>query len=438
MNLSFIKKIDFLKILFLIAVSAIFFMYSTSYYHNCFPNCYAWKEMMIKWCDGEIVRRGLLGTVFYALEPAISIRYSAPFLNYISIIACAFIIYGYLVKLGLPKWLLFSIIFSPALILFNLHPTLVLKKDIVIIVGCLLILIMIKVYWRSISRKKIICLKDNIVFMLVYCYLFSFFLLCFEAFVVFVPFITIFTLYTIANYFSLGSAIKVSVSLCVISFALFGLLTLPYIGDETLVAKIVMDWHSLYPELRVFIDGLTTVRGVADPLAFMMMGTEQYKEYYSHVSASTNFYELFVVYLFMLLPIVVIYKLKLVNLNFSPNISCCMNRHKLLFSFCVLVSIHFPLLLSLVAFDYGRWVVFSFYLIIFFLVFFTKKNVNVVYSWNCCLNIICWIVSVLYVIIWMPHHWVGDGCLISFGNFELFKNLCVFYSNFDYTILSFK
>ena len=78
-GLFFFKKIDLLKCFYIFCVSAVFYMYVSNYLHNCFPNCYAWKEMMIKWCDGEIVRRGLLGTVFYALEPAISIRYSAPF-----------------------------------------------------------------------------------------------------------------------------------------------------------------------------------------------------------------------------------------------------------------------------------------------------------------------------------------------------------------------
>ena len=54
-------------------------------------------------------------------------------------------------------------------------------------------------------------------------------------------------------------------------------------------------------------------------------------------------------------------------------------------------------------------------------------------SSNVLSSAICLFVSILYVIAWKPHHWAGGGFLISFGDFDLFKNLFVFYSNFNYT-----
>ena len=70
---------------------------------------------------------------------------------------------------------------------------------------------------------------------------------------------------------------------------------------------------------------------------------------------------------------------------------------------------------------------------VFFVCFFTEKNQAVSFRQSYLSSAICWFVSILYVIAWMPHHWAGEGFLISFGNFDLFKNLFVFYSNFNYT-----
>ena len=434
MNLSFIKKIDFLKILFLIAVSAIFFMYSTSYYHNCFPNCYAWKEMMIKWSDGDFVRRGLLGTVFYALEPTIPIKFSAVFFNYVCVLFCSYVIYYNLHKLDLPKWIFVSIIFSPSLILFNLHPTLVLRKDIVSIAGCLLILILIKFYWDRISlKRKTISIKDCFVFILIYCYVFSFILLCFEVFIVFVPFLSLYTFYVMTRNFSIRLAVKVSLLIGVISFFLFFALTIPYVGDEVVVSKIVMDWYHLYPNLRVFVDGLTKVNSPPDPFTFLMMTPEQYKNHYLYINSITNYFELVLVYILMIVPLSLMIKFKLVCVALPLNIDFWVRKHKIVSLLVVLVTVHFPILLSLVAFDYGRWLVLSFYLMVFFVCFFTEKNQAVSFRQSYLSSAICWFVSILYVIAWMPHHWAGEGFLISFGNFDLFKNLFVFYSNFNYT-----
>lgn len=129
------KKIDLLKIVFLLTITSVFYMYSNLYYVNCFPNCYALKELMIKWSHGEMIRRGLFGSFFYWLEPNFPIKYSATIIIYSCLIICSNYIYNCLKRLSLPVWLFISILFSPALFLFNLHPSLVYKKDIIAIAG---------------------------------------------------------------------------------------------------------------------------------------------------------------------------------------------------------------------------------------------------------------------------------------------------------------
>lgn len=73
------KNQNFLYCLLIIIITIFFYMYVVNYL-NSFPNNYAWKDLMIKWTDEEIVRRGLLGSVFFAFDSIVSIKYLAPFL----------------------------------------------------------------------------------------------------------------------------------------------------------------------------------------------------------------------------------------------------------------------------------------------------------------------------------------------------------------------
>lgn len=143
-------------------------------YLNSFPNNYAWKDLMIKWTDEEIVRRGLLGSVFFAFDSIVSIKYLAPFFVYLSFIISSFVIFNRLRILLLPSWLLVCVLFSPALFLFNLHPTLVVRKDIFVILGCILLLLITKKIWNVESKnfnKRILLY----IYLFVYICLYTFF-----------------------------------------------------------------------------------------------------------------------------------------------------------------------------------------------------------------------------------------------------------------------
>ena len=427
MILSFLKKIDFLKIFCVITIISIFYMYASAYYYECFPNCYAWKEMMIKWCDGEIIRRGLLGTIFYALEPTISIKYSATILNFVCIIFCFCSIYNSLKKLNLPKWLLFAIVMSPALILFNLHSNLVLKKDIIAITGCLITMNYIRYYWENKLNDGEINLKTAAIFVLTYTYIFTLFLLCYEVFVVFIPLTLLFTFHIIAkkNYFKF--ALKITTILALISFIVFVTLTIPYAGDESIAIRIAKDWAQLYPKLFIFANALTDVKGPPDPLAFLMMEPTQYKNYYIYISSITKYYELLIIYVLMVLPLFFIIKASMLKIDVSERVKTIINNKKKILVFTILLVTHFPLLLSLVAFDYGRWLVFTNYGMIIFICYFTKSRDRQIFK-SKVLTCICWLLSIVYVVCWKPHHWAP--MLIQFFDLSLFESLLNYYSNF--------
>ena len=101
----------------------------------------------------------------------------------------------------------------------------------------------------------------------------------------------------------------------------------------------------------------------------------------------------------------------------------------------------FPLILSVVAFDYGRWLIFCFYLMIFFLGLFTKRNKNLNSKnkkFSLFLLLLIWCATFVYLVTWQPYHWAGDeGHLINMNEYYVFSNLYYFYSNMSNLFLIF-
>lgn len=430
--LSFLKKIDLLKIVFLLTITSVFYMYSNLYYVNCFPNCYAWKELMIKWSHGEMIRRGLLGSFFYWLEPNFPIKYSATIIIYSCLIICSNYIYNCLKRLSLPVWLFISILFSPALFLFNLHPSLVYKKDIIAIAGTVILLSYINYYWNHHVRQNNNLQNSVIVFCLIYMYIYTFFLLCYEVIFVFVPFICMYAIYIISMHHQIKIAIKISVFLCFISAFLFLFFTILYIGDQEIVLKILGDWSIIYPNLKL---------GQVDPFDFLMMNNENLKVWHHYIWERSKLWELVLVYILMILPLIIIYKMKLVTICIHEGIKNAHNKHYYILMAVVLLSVHFPLILSVVAFDYGRWLIFCFYLMIFFLGLFTKRNKNLNSKnkkFSLFLLLLIWSATFAYLVTWQPYHWAGDeGHLINMNEYYIFSNLYYFYSNMSNLFLIF-
>ncbi len=424
----FLKKIDFIKYVFLFIITAVFFMYASLYYYNCFPNCYAWKEIMIKWSDGEIVRRGLLGTFFYSLEPYVPVKYSATIVIYICLMICCTCIYNHLKTLRLPFWLFIAIIFSPALFMFSMHYTLLYKKDLIILAACVVVLSFINFYWAKPNSRIESQKKKLIILSIIYVYMYICILLCYEVFIVFVPFICLYTFITVTKCCGAKVAFKLSLFLLFISALLFALLTFPYLGNENIVAGIIKDWGLIYPNFK-----LENV----DPLAFLMMDKQTYLDWYSYIYGKSKLYELALIYFLMIIPLVVILKLNLVKLCIPNEIKPILNRRRFWLYLVLFSVLHFPLSLSLVAFDFGRWFIFTFYLMILFLCFFTERNIEFKNK-SKTLFMICFILSVIYVVSWQPYHWAAGGYLITIEEYKIIQNLYEFYSNTNNLTLLFK
>ena len=422
------------KNVFLILITAIFFMHASMYYDFCFPNCYAWKELMIKWEQGEFVRRGLLGTLFYFLEPYVPIKISSMTVIYSCVIITSYFIYTYLKKLSLPHLLLWSIVLSPSLLLFNLHYVLVLRKDIVAICSCIIIILLTNIYWRNNKNRNFFRL--SILYIVGYDYLLIFFLLTYEIFISFVPFICLYIFVTLNRYKSMSQSCSVTFLIVLNSILIFIALIVPNLDEHKpeQILSMVADWKNLYPSLQIFTNR-------PDPFYIRMFDLNQYKDSYLSIVQKTNFYELVIMYVLTFIPIMMILIFKLVNIDIaSEQLRCFYDKHKFLCVSVILICIHMPFVcLSMVAFDYGRWLVMSFYLAVLFLCFFTKKstNENLLNSFNKKLGFLGkWVVyltvfifEILYLFTWQPQHWGGDGSLIDFNQAYMYKNVLVFYSS---------
>lgn len=421
--IQILKKIDFIKIAFLLVITAVFLMHSSLYYYNCFPNCYGWKEMMIKWTNGEIVRRGLLGTIFYSLEPYIRVKFSSTFLVYICLMICSVCIYNRLKKLKLPFWLLSSILLSPALFLFNLHYTLLYKKDLIVLAACICFMLFVGYYWSKVSNKPAKLRNNAIVFSLIYLYLYIFILLCYEVFIVFVPFVCLYIFFIVTKYNNLKYALKLSLFLLFISALLFSVLTFPYIGNQDIVVGIIRDWAEIYPNFK-----LVNV----DPLPYLMIDKETFFNVYLYVFRMTKVYEMLLIYILMILPLIIVFKYNLVSICLPSEIKDLFSKHTFLCYLALFCVIHFPLSLSIVAFDYGRWFVYTFYLMVLFLCFFAKSNIinSKKIRQSRIMMFICIPLSVVYVATWQPQHWApaAEGHLITMDEYRIFKKLYYFYS----------
>lgn len=405
----------------------IFFMQSFLYLQGDFINNYAIKDMLIKWTNGELVRRGALGSILYYLEPLISIRYSAPFTIFICLICSLYIVTSKLTKINLPNILIFTIILSPSLFLFNLHDTLVLRKDLTCVFGTLVILLVTESSFANINVLDNLEIKRRLtVFVLSYLYLFITFVLVFELFVIFLPIISLYVFINFLRLYNFRDSLKYSLAISFLSLVLFVLVTLPYSGDEHVVASIVNDWREFYPTLVVFGESLESLNGPVDPLAFMMMSHQHYKEWYIALSQNTSLLELVLCYILGASIFIILYVFKFIKLNESIT----NNINKKLFFFILLLAIHTPLLLSIVAFDFGRWITFTMYSYLIAICFFMVRNEKQkVFSFfdQKATKIGLYFICIVYILSYKPLHWVTGGTILEFNEYEIFYKLIKFY-----------
>ncbi len=412
-------------ILTIVFFSLIYFMQAYMY-SSYIPNGYAWKDLMIKWTDGELIRRGLLGSVFYSLEPLIPLKYAAISFFYICYIFPISVIYKKLIKLKLPIWILIALLFSPSLFLFNLHDTLVLKKDIVVIFGVSLSLLMVDLFFKNSDK----CYNAKIAFFtFVYISLYIFFILCYELFVFFVPLILLYLFINLLKIYTLRKSLIITSALGTISLLLFVILVIPYIGNLENVKRIVIDWSKYYPDLRIFLGALYEFQAPSDPFTFIIMPIDRYKEYFMYIYGNTKLMDLFLIYILEMLPIIVITSLGYVKLKEQKSFL------KMYLPALILV-IHIPLLISFVAFDFGRWIVFSFYAAIFVLCYFTEENITRKFSSilnYSIVKVLFFLIAIVYILLWQPLHWVPvpSESLIQFNwpGLDLLFNTIDFYSN---------
>ena len=422
--IQILKKIDFIKIVFLLVITAVFLMNATAYYHNCFPNCYSWKEMMIKWSNGEIVRRGLLGTIFYSLEPYIPVKFSATSFLYICLVICYLCIYNRLKKLKLPFWLMSSILLSPALFLFNISYLMLYRKDLIILAACVCNMLFCDYYWSRVSKKPNKLRDNTVIFSLIYLYFYILVLLCYELFIVFVPFICFYIFFITTKYNNLKFALKLSLFLMLISCLLFFILTLPYMGNQNIVMGIIRDWAKIYPDFQLVN---------ADPLWFFMFDKQILIDKYSHFFALLKFSDLLLMYILMIIPLIVIFKLNYVRVDLPSELKTFYSKHHILCYFVTILVIHFPFSLSIVAFEFGRWFVFTLYLMVLFLCFFVKQNSRkkiTFWQQSRVMVFICFALSIIYIITWCPHHWVQNAgdYLVTLDQYVIAQRLYYFYS----------
>lgn len=416
-----LEKFDLGKVSFLIFLSIIFFVHCSQYYFFCFPNCYAWKELMIMWVDGEIVRRGLLGTVFFALEPEIPIYFSAPFVLYLCIMLVGSFIYTNLKKLQLPLWLFLCLILSPALLVFNLHYSLTLRKDIVCIAGLIILLNFIKWFFD----KKFIFRLNIVLFSIVFLFVSIFFSLCYEVFFVFVPFLILYIFTSLQkNNVGFGYSLFYSLSVLFLYLLIYSLIVFPYIGDYGVAFSIASKWHELYDSLAVYPDS-------SDPLVFLSMEKDKYLDCYFDLLKKSNLIEVVYAYLFQLIPVFFILKFKLLKLTNDVCSNAFYNNHKKICWFVFICLIHVPLCLSAVAFDYGRWLVFVNYLFVIFLCFYTEHsdlNVTTDCSTVSLRYILPYMFALFYILGWQHQHWFGgDLEFFSFTNqLKMYANICFY------------
>lgn len=419
------KSIDFASYFVILFFSLIYFVNSFIYANVCFPNCYAWKDLMIKWTDGELIRRGLLGYIFYLCDDILSIKYFATFLFYVFFMVPIIVLYKRLRFLDLPLWLLVTILLSPSFFLFNLHESLVYKKDIILIFGTTITLVI----FENIFNKQNITLKVKFASVsLLYILLYTIFLLIFETYVFFIPLIL---LYIYANFLRLSDA-KISLFftliLTAISFILATVLIIPNIGDVNSVKKFFYDWHLIYPDLVIYLDALYEFDGPPDPWTFILMSKKRYFECFEHIWQITKLYELILIYVLQFVPILLTFQF--IN---RKDVFCNVKY----LSFCALFAIHCPLLLSFIAFDFGRWIIFTFYLSVIYISFFMKglnsKHRENKYYKNS-YNFLAWIISIIYISTWTPYHYPVNEHFIGLDSFlirEIYKVFQFFYVNGD-------
>lgn len=416
-------KIDFGCFAVIVIFSLIYFVNSFVYANFGFPNAYAWKDLMIKWTDGEFVRRGLLGYIFYLCDSAIPIKYFATLLFYVFFIVPIIITYKKLSFLKLPLWLFICVIFSPSLFQFNLHETLVFRKDIVIIFGLSISLLLLE---NIFSNKEISIWHRIILISLTYVAIYIIFLLVFEIFFFFIPLILLYILVNISRYLDLKISLVYVAFLGIISLVLFFVLVISNIGDVSTVKTIVMDWSAIYPNLVIYTDALYDYGGRLDPFVFMMMSKDRYLEYFAYIWNNTKFYQLILIYVLQFIPLIFIFRFAKIKDEYSK-----FNYLKTL----ALIAINFPLLISAVAFDFGRWIVFVLYLSVFYICFFmreTNENFNRSFYHNKWFRFIIPILSTVYILLWVPYHWSPDGTIIEFNWYLVNEFLKIFQFFFVY------
>ena len=129
-----IKRTQLLEIFTLLFIILTFHM-DVNFAEYFFPNLYSWKELMISY-EGGFIRRGLLGEFFYLADNFISITILAPILFLLCFIFITVTIFNQANELKLPTVILVAILFSPTLILFNLHFNIhFMRKEILIYVN---------------------------------------------------------------------------------------------------------------------------------------------------------------------------------------------------------------------------------------------------------------------------------------------------------------
>ncbi|MDR2892124.1 MAG: hypothetical protein LBV80_03420 [Deltaproteobacteria bacterium] len=114
---------------------------------NRFPSSYVWGELLINY-EGGFLRRGLLGELFYLVDPLIPTKYFAPFFMMSLYVLFAVLFIRLLIKTQIePAW--YFILLSPLLLLFPfVHIENFCRKDIVIQLAFLL---MMMLCWRRLK-----------------------------------------------------------------------------------------------------------------------------------------------------------------------------------------------------------------------------------------------------------------------------------------------
>ena len=375
-----IKRTQLLEIFTLLFIILTFHM-DVNFAEYFFPNLYSWKELMISY-EGGFIRRGLLGEFFYLADNFISITILAPILFLLCFIFITVTIFNQANELKLPTVILVAIIFSPTLILFNLHFNIhFMRKEILIYVGMLILGLFLS------RNKKTQSIKFSFFALTIISFL-SFLLLTliYETTLVWIPFIC----YLIYGSFSSDVSMKKKCTQTFffgfILFLTWSIIVLPFKGDLNSALAIYKSWHSKYQSLK--LEG-------ADPFYFLSISSNpsaaasEIKRYLMNPKLWLN--TLFM-YAYSLLPF--IYILYTNNVNVKKEFIIFNKKITIFLMFLISAC---PLILCLVGFTFGRWVSFTNFILLFLFFFCLEPNKQTHNNYTTLAKTVLWSACLLYI-----------------------------------------